>query len=57
LREKSTEILTWKQNNRAVATFKSLIDITKAESGLSNNINNCVETTKYGIYVFERRNF
>lgn len=40
------DILTWKTNDRAVATFKNIQDIEKAKTDLTKIINEWIEVTK-----------
>jgi len=44
--QETSGLLTWKENDRAVATFKSMLDIKKAESELSEIVKKWIEATQ-----------
>ncbi len=44
--EENTGLLVWKENDRAIATFKCRLDIEKAESELSDIVKKWIEATK-----------
>ena len=41
-----TSLLTWKENDRAIATFRNLNDIEKSEPGLKEIIKDWISATK-----------
>ncbi|WP_431160713.1 DUF1801 domain-containing protein [Flagellimonas beolgyonensis] len=39
-------ILTWKENDRAIATFNDLLDIERTKTALTQIVNNWIKATK-----------